>query len=78
MGQQAGTLSTQMARLFAHEGVVHVAQSPENLSKLPNLDAATELAIEIGAEEVTEDTLDEGALKLKTFRVSYIPYCCCC
>ena len=68
MGQQANTLSTPMTRLFAHEGVVQVAQSPGNLAKLATLDAATELAIDIGAEEVAEDTL-EGALQLKTYRV---------
>ena len=69
MGQQANTLSTPMTRLFAHEGVMQVAQSPENLAKLATLDAATELAIDIGAEEVAEDTLVEGALQLKTYRV---------
>ena len=69
MGQQENTLSTPMTRLFAHEAVVQVAQSPENLAKLATLDAATELAIEIGAEEVADDTLVEGALQLKTYRV---------
>ena len=53
-----------MTRLFAHEGVVQVAQSPGNLAKLATLDAATELAIDIGAEEVAE-----GALQFKTYRV---------
>jgi hypothetical protein len=61
-----------MMRLFAHEGVVQVAHSPENLAKLPTLDAATELAIDIGAEEVSEDTLVEDALRLKTYRVQSV------
>ena len=69
MGQQANTLSTPMTRLFAHEGVVQMAQSPGNLAKLATLDAATELAIDMGAEKVAEDTLVEGALRLNTYRV---------
>ena len=71
MGQQANTLSAPMTRLFAHKGVVQVAQSLGNLAKLAPLDAATELAIDIGAEEVAEDTLVEGDLKLKTYRLVF-------